>query len=223
MRPLRPAPRVAFAVPTEAFGVALPRNVGVVVPEPGTGLLFGRKFDHGQDNRSLYGIFQDYDYLDNKVYQFGGQSVGGGIFSIFNSESPMQVLTGAQLNWIILGGTNVGFQYDLDKPIESLAEGVLISVRDSMDSMFHQDRVLDGMIDGYGMDGVIYHPIKSCRTVSTGLADGRRYLTNKRDIATLFLESDMMDRRVVSEAQMKNRIDAFFEGLASRRQQAKIG
>jgi hypothetical protein len=27
----------------------------------------------------------------------------------------------------------------------------------------------------------------------------------------------MMDRRVVSEAQLKNRIDAFFEGLDSRR------
>jgi hypothetical protein len=26
-----------------------------------------------------------------------------------------------------------------------------------------------------------------------------------------------MDRRVVSEAQLKNRADAFFEGLASRR------
>ncbi len=30
----------------------------------------------------------------------------------------------------------------------------------------------------------------------------------------------MMDRRVVSEAQLKNRVDAFFEGLAARRQQA---
>jgi hypothetical protein len=26
-----------------------------------------------------------------------------------------------------------------------------------------------------------------------------------------------MDRRVVSEAQLKNRIDAFFEGLATKR------
>jgi hypothetical protein len=33
----------------------------------------------------------------------------------------------------------------------------------------------------------------------------------------------MMDRRVVSEAQMKNRIDAFFEGLASRRLTAAAG
>jgi benzoyl-CoA reductase subunit B len=45
----------------------------------------------------------------------------------------------------------------------------------------------------------------------------------QRDVPSLFVESDMMDRRVVSEAQMKNRIDAFFEGLASRRQAAASG
>jgi benzoyl-CoA reductase subunit B len=44
-----------------------------------------------------------------------------------------------------------------------------------------------------------------------------------RDVATLFIESDMMDKRVVSEAQMKNRIDAFFEGLATRRLHAQTG
>ena len=118
------------------------------------------------------------------------------------------------------GGTNLGFQYDLARTIESLAEGVLISVRDAMDSMFHQERMLEHMIDEFALDGIIYHPIKSCRTVSTGLADSRRYLSEQRDIPSLFLESDMMDRRVVSEAQMKNRIDAFFEGLASRRRRA---
>jgi len=74
------------------------------------------------------------------------------------------------------------------------------------------------MTQPFHIDGVVYHPIKSCRTVSTGLADGRRYLMSKKDIPTLFIESDMMDQRVVSEAQMKNRIDAFFEGLISRRQ-----
>lgn len=114
-----------------------------------------------------------------------------------------------------------GFEYDLERPLESYAEGVLLGVRDAMDAMFHQHRVLGEMIDEFKLDGIVYHPIKSCRTVSTGLADGRRHLTAQRDIATLFLESDMMDRRVVSEAQMKNRIDAFFEGLASRRQQQR--
>ena len=121
--------------------------------------------------------------------------------------------------WFGSGGSNVGFEYDLTRPLESLAEGVLITVRNAMDSMFYQDRALLEMIDSFHLDGVVYHPIKSCRTVSSGLADNRRSLMAARDIPSLFIESDMMDRRVVSEAQMKNRIDAFFEGLASRRQQ----
>jgi len=124
--------------------------------------------------------------------------------------------------WFASGGTNLGFQYDLARPLESLAEGLLISVRDAMDSMFFQTRILADMIDGYQVDGVVFHPIKSCRTVSTGLADNRRALMEMKNIATLFIESDMMDRRVVSEAQMKNRVDAFFEGLASRRAQAAV-
>jgi benzoyl-CoA reductase subunit B len=121
--------------------------------------------------------------------------------------------------WFASGGTNVGFEYDLAQPLESLAEGVLISVRDAMDSMFYQERAILEMIDTFHLDGVVYHPVKSCRTTSTGMADNRRALMAARDIPSLFIESDMMDRRVVTEAQMKNRIDAFFEGLASRRQQ----
>ena len=122
--------------------------------------------------------------------------------------------------WFASGGSNLGFEYDLNDPVASLAEGLLVGVRDSMDSMFFQTRALARMIDEYAADGIVFHPIKSCRTVSTGLADNRRALMEMRDIPSLFLESDMMDRRVVSEAQMKNRIDAFFEGLASRRQLA---
>jgi benzoyl-CoA reductase subunit B len=123
--------------------------------------------------------------------------------------------------WFASGGSNRGFEYDLSRPIESLAEGVLIGVRDAMDSMFHSGRALDEMVDGFGVDGIVYHPIKSCRTVSTGLADSRKHFAEKHNIPSLFIESDLMDRRVVSEAQMKNRIDAFFEGLATRRRTAK--
>jgi benzoyl-CoA reductase subunit B len=121
--------------------------------------------------------------------------------------------------WFASGGANLGFTYDLGHPMESLAAGVLVGVRHAMDSMFFQTSALAQMIDDYGADGVVYHPIKSCRTVSTGLADTRRALMAVRDVPSLFVESDMMDKRVVSEAQMKNRIDAFFEGLAARRHQ----
>ncbi|MEQ9569658.1 MAG: 2-hydroxyacyl-CoA dehydratase family protein [Longimicrobiales bacterium] len=119
--------------------------------------------------------------------------------------------------WFASGGAHEGHQYDLDRPLESLAEGLLLGVRDAMDSMFFQTDPLLRMFHDYGADGIVYHPIKSCRTVSTGLADNRRELMARDDVPSLFIESDMMDRRVVSEAQLKNRIDAFFEGLASRR------
>ena len=124
--------------------------------------------------------------------------------------------------WFASGGTNLGFEYDLRQPLESLAEGVLISVRHAMDSMFYQDRMLDEMAEPFGVDGGVYPPIKSCRTVSTGLADSRRAFMQARDIPCLFIESDMMDKRVVSEAQMKNRIDAFFEGLNARKLQRAV-
>jgi benzoyl-CoA reductase subunit B len=125
--------------------------------------------------------------------------------------------------WFASGGANTGYQCPLEDPIDGLAEGLLIGVRDAMDSMFFHTQPLLTMAKEYEADGVVYHPIKSCRTVSTGLADSRRALMQAADIPSLFIESDMMDRRVVSEAQLKNRIDAFFEGLASRRHQAAIG
>ena len=127
------------------------------------------------------------------------------------------VFVSSTYTWFASGGLNLDFEYDLENPVESLAEGVMLSVQRAGDSMlFHDKYLLDG-IDEFGADGVVYHPIKSCRTVSTSLADSRRVVLAERDVLCLYIESDMMDKRVVSEAQLKNRIDAFFEGLESRR------
>jgi benzoyl-CoA reductase subunit B len=118
------------------------------------------------------------------------------------------------------GGADVGFEYDLRRPLDTLAEGTLIGVRHAMDAMFHHDRFVADQAEPFALDGVVYHAIKSCRTVSTGLADGRRAMMARTDLPSLFVESDMMDKRVVSEAQLKNRVDAFFEGLATRKRAA---
>lgn len=119
--------------------------------------------------------------------------------------------------WFASGGLSREFEYDLDNPIESMADGMLQSVTGAVDAMLFHDQALIEAIDTYGADGVVYHPVKSCRTVSTGLADSRRVVLENRDVLCLYIESDMMDKRVVSEAQLKNRIDAFFEGLESRK------
>jgi len=130
------------------------------------------------------------------------------------------VFVGSSYLWFAAGGLDLGFQYDLARPIESLAEGILVGVRHAGDAMLFHDRSLIEQVDAFHADGVVYHPVKSCRTVSTGLAGSRKALMQARDVQCLFIESDMMDQRVVSEAQLKNRIDAFFEGLASRRLRA---
>ncbi|MGE0354784.1 MAG: 2-hydroxyacyl-CoA dehydratase subunit D [Gemmatimonadales bacterium] len=127
------------------------------------------------------------------------------------------VFVGSTYLWFASGGMNLGFEYDVSHPIESLAEGILVGVRHAMDAMLFQDRYLVEMVDDYHADGIVYHPVKSCRTVSTGLAGSRKSVMKARDVMCLFIESDMMDRRVVSEAQLKNRIDAFFEGLDAKR------
>ncbi|MDP6345000.1 MAG: 2-hydroxyacyl-CoA dehydratase family protein [Alphaproteobacteria bacterium] len=115
------------------------------------------------------------------------------------------------------GGIDMGFQYDLDRPLESLAEGLMVTCQHGMEGIFHNDKWIRERLEDYSIDGVVYHPIKSCRTISTGLADSRRNLTDRTGVLSLVLESDMMDSRVVSEAQMRNRVDAFFEGLTTRR------
>lgn len=147
--------------------------------------------------------------------------VGVPCYPIFRRFSEMfsgsgGVFVNSTYLWFASGGADSGYQYDLRRPLESLAEGVLISVRRAMDAMFDPARMIAPLIEPYAIDGVVYHPIKSCRTVSTGLADSRRALMAEVDVPSLFIESDMMDKRVVSEAQLKNRVDAFFEGLAAR-------
>ena len=74
------------------------------------------------------------------------------------------------------GGIDLGFDYDLARPIESLAEEILLTSRRAMDSMFFCRSWQAKIVAECDVDGVVFHPIKSCRTVSTGLADSREWL-----------------------------------------------
>ncbi len=127
------------------------------------------------------------------------------------------IFVGSSYTWFASGGWSTGYEYDLAHPLDSLAEGLLVTGRAAMDTMFHVDRVLADMVEPYGIDGIVFHAIKSCRTVSSGLADSRRAVLEQTDVNALLIDSDHMDPRVVAEAGMRNRVDAFFEGLETRR------
>ncbi len=212
----RPAPFNALTDGTVYLGVS---NVFRGTPQ---GSAFFKNLVEEMEYKAAHGIGTPYEEKYRLAF------VGVPCYPIFRRFNEMfsgagGAFVSSTYLYFASGGANRGFEYDLKRPLESLAEGTLISVRDAMDSMFYQDRVLIEMAHEFSLDGVVYHPIKSCRTVSTGLADGRRALMAAVDVPSLFIESDMMDKRVVSEAQLKNRIDAFFEGLEARRRIAMTG
>lgn len=107
--------------------------------------------------------------------------------------------------------------YDPARPVESLAEVTLLASQRGCSTLIYPQLLLADMMRGYEVDGLVFHAIKSCRTVSTSMADVREHLG--RDVAgvpSVYLESDHMDDRYWSPAQLKNRVDAFFEVLAQR-------
>ena len=106
--------------------------------------------------------------------------------------------------------------YDTSRPLESLAEVTALAAQRGLSNQFFAHERLEKQINDYGVDGVVFHGIKSCRFVSAGMADTRDYIAKRLGIPTLYIESDLIDPRYWSDAQIKNRVDAFFEALQQR-------
>lgn len=107
-----------------------------------------------------------------------------------------------------------GFRHDASRPLESLAEYSFTCYTN-----WNWDKRIDMIeryINEYKADGLVINSVKSCRAFSVGQGDCREYFSEK-GVPTLFVESDLCDPRYFSEAQMKNRIDAFFEAMTHKR------
>ena len=115
------------------------------------------------------------------------------------------------------GGMDAGeMAYDTSRPLESLAEVTALAAHRGLSNQFFAHERLAQQIRDYDVDGIVFHGIKSCRFVSSGMADTRNYLTKRLNIPSLYIESDLIDPRYWSDAQIKNRVDAFFESLQNR-------
>ncbi len=109
-----------------------------------------------------------------------------------------------------------GLYYDTSRPLESLAEVTTRASQLGLSNHFFSHHTLAQQVKEFGADGIVYHGIKSCRTVATSMADNREYVTTRYGLPTLYIESDLIDPRYWSDAQIKNRVDAFFEVLEQR-------
>lgn len=110
-----------------------------------------------------------------------------------------------------------GFRHDPDHPFESIARHMLAHNMTNRNYLQRYDQIRR-YVEEWQADGVIIHSVKSCRLFSAGQGDMRDYFTKILGVPTLYIESDLEDPRYFSEAQMKNRIDAYFESLGHFRQ-----
>ena len=114
------------------------------------------------------------------------------------------------------GLDTAGMIYDPSRPLESLAEVTTIASQHGLSDHFFSHLTLGTKVQEFDADGIVYHGVKSCRTVSTSMADSREFVGSHYGVSTLYIESDLIDPRYWSDAQIKNRVDAFFEVLEQR-------
>jgi benzoyl-CoA reductase subunit B len=107
-----------------------------------------------------------------------------------------------------------GFAHDPDHPIESIACHLLQWNLTNRNFLQRYDQI-ERYLDEWRADALVIHSVKSCRLFSAGQGDMREYFS-KLGVPTLLIESDLEDPRYFSEAQMRTRIDAFFESVGHR-------
>ncbi|MGI0132468.1 MAG: 2-hydroxyacyl-CoA dehydratase subunit D [Thermoplasmata archaeon] len=108
-----------------------------------------------------------------------------------------------------------GFLHDPSRPIESIAEYSLAAYCNQ--SWPLRRALIEGYVKDFHADAVLIHGIKSCRSFTAGQGDLRDWLIHEKGVPTLYIESDHEDPRYFAPAQIKNRMDAFFESLDVRR------
>jgi len=122
-----------------------------------------------------------------------------------------------QSTYSTVGGIwEFGFRHDPRRPLESIAEQMLTEnlTNRSIVARYAQIR---RYVEDWDADALVIHSIKSCRLFSAGQGDMREYFTRELGVPTLLVESDLEDPRYYAEAQIRNRIDAFFEALDHRK------
>ena len=109
-----------------------------------------------------------------------------------------------------------GFKHDPNRPLESIAQHMLQWNVTNRNFLQRYEQI-ERYVNEWSADALVIHSVKSCRLFSAGQGDMREHFTKDLDVPTLLIESDIEDPRYFSEAQLKNRIDAFFESLEHRK------
>jgi benzoyl-CoA reductase subunit B len=77
--------------------------------------------------------------------------------------------------------------------------------------------MLADYVKTYDADGFLVHSVKSCNSYSAGQLLILREVERRTGIPGSFIESDLVDPRYFSAANIKNRLESYFQMLDARR------
>ena len=119
-----------------------------------------------------------------------------------------------------VGGTyDFGFRHDPDRPLETLAEYCL-GVYTNRSLPMRID-MLCRYIEEYEADGLLINSIKSCNSFSAGQLLIMREVEKRTGKPAAFIETDLVDPRYFSAANVKNRLESYFQMVEQKRSGAK--
>jgi bcr-type benzoyl-CoA reductase subunit B len=99
----------------------------------------------------------------------------------------------------------------IEDPLTSMADAYTkVYLNISIDLMLDQ---LIALMERYSADGLVMHSNRSCKPYSLGQYDLSRAVTERTGKPALIIEADMTDSRAFSEAQTRERVEAFIESL----------
>ena len=111
-----------------------------------------------------------------------------------------------------------GFRHDPQNPLESLANYCLGCYTNL--NLPSRVELLVKYVKEYQADGFLINSIKSCNSFSAGQLLILREVENRTGIAGGFIESDLVDPRYFSPANIKNRLESYFQMVDQKRKGA---
>jgi benzoyl-CoA reductase subunit B len=119
-----------------------------------------------------------------------------------------------------VGGVyDFGFRHDAENPLESLADYCLGVYTNR--NLPQRVEMLSNYIEEYEADGLLINSIKSCNSFSAGQLLIMREVEKRTGKPGGFIESDLVDPRYFSPANIKNRLESYFQMIDQKRGSAK--
>jgi benzoyl-CoA reductase subunit B len=108
-----------------------------------------------------------------------------------------------------------GFRHDPDHPLESLADYCL-GVYTNRNLPTRVDMLARNLVE-YDADGLLINSIKSCNSFSAGQLVMMREIERITGKPGAFIETDLVDPRYFSAANVKNRLESYFQMIDQKR------